>query len=188
MTAPRPVTTARRAGSTEGTVSLGSGRGTGGLYRLSRVRPANVPRRNGMPRVVRGSRPYACATYLPKEQPCRNPTARPAGTSQRRRRPTRGGWVSVAPARNRSRRVGLGRVVENRLATGSPDADDPKTPDPRVEGTKPADEGAVDEGSADSFPGADPPSFTSGPPARDTAAPTTGPPSEGSASASIGDR
>lgn len=53
------------------------------------------------------------------------------------------------------RRVGLGRVVEDRLSTGSPDAGDPGGPDAPA-GMR----AAPDEASEDSFPASDPPGFT----------------------------
>ena len=59
------------------------------------------------------------------------------------------------------RRVGLGRVVEDHLATRSPDAGDPGGHDV-TPGTA-AGEHDVADASAQSFPASDPPTFMSDP-------------------------
>lgn len=59
--------------------------------------------------------------------------------------------------------VGLGRVVQNQASIGSPDPEDPASPE-------------VNEASADSFPASDPPGFMSEPP---TSGAAGGRPAEG---------
>jgi hypothetical protein len=59
-----------------------------------------------------------------------------------------------------ARRVGLGRVVEDHLSTGSPDPDDPGGPD-APDGMR--DEHDVVEAAKQSFPASDPPTFMSEP-------------------------
>ena len=74
------------------------------------------------------------------------------------------------------RDVGLGRVVEDHLSTGSPDPDDPGGPDappgmrdgdrddaPAVDRREPDPERDVVDASAQSFPASDPPTFMSDP-------------------------
>lgn len=65
------------------------------------------------------------------------------------------------------RQVGLGRVVDDRLSTGSPDADDPGglpgamgEPVPNENATTTGDR-PVEDDSADSFPASDPPTWMS---------------------------
>jgi hypothetical protein len=59
------------------------------------------------------------------------------------------------------RRVGLGRVVEDHLSTGSPDPDDPGGPDAPPETRD--EEPEIGDASAQSFPASDPPTFMSEP-------------------------
>jgi hypothetical protein len=67
------------------------------------------------------------------------------------------------------RRVGLGRVVEDHLSTGSPDADDPGGPDapPAMrderDGRDERDRRDVSDAAEQSFPASDPPTFMSDP-------------------------
>jgi hypothetical protein len=60
------------------------------------------------------------------------------------------------PGTRAGEQVGLGRVVEDRRSTGSPDREDPGGPDDPL----------VEQASEDSFPASDPPTFNA-----DTATP-----------------
>jgi hypothetical protein len=71
------------------------------------------------------------------------------------------------------RRVGLGRVVEDHLSTGSPDPGDPGGPEAPA-GMR-TDEPDVVEAAKQSFPASDPPTFMSDPATPRDRAPGTPP-------------